>query len=66
MIEGKRVVVFTPWGREITGSILFKYLKRDHEKGVVDEWQLWQNTDIGQFQDREYAEKLAKENAPRT
>jgi hypothetical protein len=62
VIDGKRVVCFTPWGREITASLLYKYLKRDHERGTVDEWQLWENTDAEQVGDRAYAEKLAAEN----
>ncbi len=62
MIQNKKVVVFTPWGRELTASILFKYLERDHKAGIVDEWHLWKNTDIDQYTDREYAHKLAREN----
>lgn len=58
MIRDKKVVVFTPWGRELTGSILFEYLKRDHEAGVVDEWYLFINTDPGQETDDEYAYQL--------
>lgn len=62
MIDGKKVVVFTPWGRELTGSILYQYLKRDHLAGVVDEWQLWMNTDEDQVSDREYGLNLSYEN----
>jgi len=62
VIRGKKVVVFTPYGRELTASILFKYLRRDHRAGIVDEWQLWQNTDPDQESDRQYATKLAEEN----
>jgi len=62
MIDGKKVVCFTPWGRELTASILYKYLKRDHEAGIVDEWQLWENTDPDQQTDRDYAHKLHIEN----
>jgi hypothetical protein len=62
MIEGKRVVVFTPWGRELTASLLYRYLKRDHEAGIVDEWHLWMNTDPEQLWDRNYGYRLAEEN----
>lgn len=62
MVGGKKVVVFTPWGREITASILFEYLKRDHLAGIVDEWHLWLNTDPDQTRDIEYAHELANEN----
>lgn len=62
MINNKKVVVFTPWGRELTASLLFKYLKRDHEAGVVDEWHLWMNTDPDQESDRQYGYRLEKEN----
>lgn len=62
MINGRKVVVFTPWGRELTASILFKYLERDHLAGIVDEWHLWMNTDDNQFGDREYGYSLEKSN----
>lgn len=62
MIEDKKVVVFTPWGRELTASLLYRYLKRDHEAGVVDEWHLWMNTDPEQHEDRAYGYRLAEEN----
>jgi hypothetical protein len=62
VIRDKKVVVFTPFGRELTASILYRYLKRDHEAGVVDEWHLWMNTDPDQTRDVEYAGELAAEN----
>lgn len=62
MIRDKRVVVFTPWGRELTASILYRYLLRDHLAGVVDEWHLWMNTDEDQILDVEYGHRLANEN----
>lgn len=61
MIKDKKVVVFTPWGRELTASILFKYIKRDHDAGIVDEWHLWMNTDEDQGSDRDYAYQLEKQ-----
>lgn len=62
MVKGKKVVVFTPWGRELTASILYKYLARDHAAGVVDEWHLWQNTDPHQADDREYGYQLEQQH----
>lgn len=62
MYDGQKVAVFTPWGRELTASILFKYLKRDHDAGIVDQWLLCENTDPDQEGDREYAAKLEREN----
>lgn len=56
------MVVFTPWGRELTASILYRYIKRDHDAGLVDEWMLWSNTDEDQHRDREYAEELAQQH----
>jgi hypothetical protein len=62
VINGHKVVVFTPWGRELTASILFEYLKRDHAAGVVDEWHLWLNTDDDQVRDVEYGLNLEEDN----
>jgi hypothetical protein len=62
VIDEKKVIVFTPWGRELTASLLFKYLERDYKAGVVDEWHLWMNTDPDQLWDRNYGYKLAEEN----
>lgn len=62
MIGDKKVIVFTPFGRELTASILYRYLKRDHEAGIVDEWHLWMNTDEHQVGDREYAASLDEDN----
>jgi hypothetical protein len=58
MVGDKKVVVFTPWGRELTASLLYRYLQRDHEAGVVDEWHLWMNTDPDQVTDRQYGYAL--------
>jgi hypothetical protein len=60
LLHGKRVIAFTPWGRELTASILYKYLLRDHERGILDEWWLCENTDDDQFGDRHYAMQLAE------
>lgn len=60
MIAGKKVVAWTPFGRESTVSILLKYLLREHERGLVDEWWLYLNTDDDQVSDLQYAYRLAK------
>jgi hypothetical protein len=62
VLNNKKVVVFTPFGRELTASLLYEYLKRDHAKGIVDEWHLWLNMDKEQVDDAKYAEKLDEEN----
>lgn len=59
MINGKRVVAFTPYGRERTVSILHKYLQREHDRGLLDEWWLCMNTDPNQASDVAYAYRLA-------
>lgn len=60
MIEGKRIVAWTPFGRRETVSILFAYMFREHERGLVDEWWLCLNTDPGQqADDVAYAYQMA-------
>lgn len=62
MIDGRRVIAWTPYGRVRTYSILFKYLRRDFEEGILDEVWLYMNTDpTGQEDDVAYAHQLAKE-----
>jgi len=55
-----KVVCVTPAGRERYLSIFKKFIYRKMEEGLVDGWQLWQNTvnptDIA------YLESMAKEN----
>lgn len=63
MIDGKKVVCWTPYGREETMSILVKYMERDVMAGVVDEYHLYMNTDPEQERDREYAQELNEEHA---
>jgi hypothetical protein len=61
-VAGYNVVATTPYGRKETVSILFRYMLRDHEAGVLDEWQLWMNTDPHQVEDVEYANHLASQH----
>lgn len=60
MIAGKKVVAWTPYGRQETVSILFDYLRRDYERGLIDEYWLYLNTDDHQVSDLAYAYKLSK------
>lgn len=60
MILDKKVVAWTPYGRERTVSILAKYMERDHAAGVVDEWWLCLNTDPEQVGDLKFAYQLAR------
>lgn len=62
MIAGKKVVAWTPYGREATVSILFDYIRREHERGLIDEYWLYLNTDPEQVGDLAYAFKLAREH----
>ncbi len=62
MINGRRVIAWTPYGRVLTYSLLIKYLKREVEKGVVDEVWLFMNTDpTGQEQDVAFAHEVAEQ-----
>jgi hypothetical protein len=62
MIDGKRVVAWTPFGRRPTYSILIEYLKRDVQRGLVDEVWAYMNTDpTGQEGDIAYAHELDEE-----
>ncbi|MFB7244655.1 hypothetical protein ACFCYX_19605 [Streptomyces populi] len=63
MIDGKRVVAWTPYGRRRTYSILIKYLERDVARGLVDEVWAFMNTDpTGQEDDIAYAAELAEQH----
>lgn len=62
MIDSKRVVAWTPFGRRRTYSLLIKYLQRDYEAGVIDEAWLYMNTDpVGQEDDIAFAHELAEQ-----
>lgn len=63
MIDGRRVIAWTPYGRVRTYSILIKYLQRDVERGLVDEVWAYLNTDpVGQEADIAYAHELAEQH----
>jgi hypothetical protein len=59
MIDGRRVIAWTPYGRVRTYSILIKYLERDVRRGLIDEVWAYMNTDpVGQEGDVAYAHEL--------
>jgi hypothetical protein len=60
MIKDKRAIAWTPYGRKETVSILVQYLRREHERGLIDEWWLCLNTDPDQAEDLAYAYELAR------
>jgi hypothetical protein len=37
-VKDHRVIAWTPYGRKETVSVLGRYLRREHERGLVDEW----------------------------
>jgi hypothetical protein len=63
MIDGRRVIAWTPYGRRRTYSILIKYLARDVARGLVDEVWAFMNTDpVGQEDDIAYAHELNEQH----
>lgn len=62
MIDERKVIAWTPYGRRRTYSILIKYLQRDVERGLLDEVWAFMNTDpTGQEDDIAYAHELAEQ-----
>lgn len=60
MINGHKVVAWTPYGRRQTYSLLIAYLRRDVERGLIDEVWAYMNTEeAGQEADIAYAHELA-------
>lgn len=62
MIDGHKVACWTPFGRERTVSLLVKYMERDVERGLVDEYLIYMNTDDDQASDRAYGYALAEQH----
>jgi hypothetical protein len=54
-----RVAAVTPAGHKYNLEILKKYIYRDMDTGLIDEWQLWLNTDVPE--DVDYIYQLEKE-----
>ncbi len=59
MIDGHKVVAWTPYGRKETMSILYKYVVRDHDAGIIDEYHLYMNLDDNQHEDLIFAQWLS-------
>lgn len=55
-----KVCVVTPAGRAKHLDVLKRYIYREMDKGLVDEWQLWKNT--GVLQDIGYMDLMVEEN----
>ena len=55
-----KIVVVTPAGRERHLSVLRKYIEKEMDKGLIDGWQLWKNTNIQS--DVDYLYHMANEN----
>lgn len=60
MIDGKKVVAWTPFGRERTVSLLVEYMRRERERGIVDEYVLYMNTPDDRVDDRNYGLSLGE------
>lgn len=43
MIQGKKIIAFTPVGRKRYMDLLAAYVKREHERGHIDEWIVFNN-----------------------
>ena len=59
MYRGKRIVAFTPYGRERTSVLLSIYLAREQQRGILDEWWLCLNMDDNQRGDMVWAHNVA-------
>jgi len=58
LIENHKVIAWTPYGRRNTVSILVEYVRRDVERGLIDEYWLYLNVGKGQDADVEYMHEL--------
>jgi hypothetical protein len=57
MIDGQRIVGFTPVGRKRYMDILVPYIIREHERGHIDEWILFNNAFLRD--DSDYCNQIA-------
>ena len=57
MIEGQKIIAFTPCGRKRYMDLLAGYVLREHERGHIDEWILFNNAYF--TDDATYADQLA-------
>jgi hypothetical protein len=57
MIDGYKIIAFTPAGRKRYMDILAAYMRREHDAGHIDEWIVFNNA--YQVEDSTYADQLA-------
>jgi hypothetical protein len=57
MIGGHKIVAFTPAGRKRYMDILAGYMRREHDRGHIDKWLLFNNAYLAE--DSTYADQLA-------
>ena len=43
MLEGQKIIAFTPVGRKRYMDLLAAHVKREHDAGHIDEWLLFNN-----------------------
>lgn len=60
MYNNYKIIVVTPAGRAKHLDILKKYIYKEMNKGLIDDWQLWQNTSIAE--DISYIDSMVLEN----
>jgi hypothetical protein len=59
MIDGKKIIAFTPSGRQRYMDILWRHVERLHALGQIDEWVVFNNsyTDLDDQHTREFAQR---------
>ena len=57
MIDGQKIIAFTPCGRKRYMDLLAAHVLREHERGHIDEWILFNNAYVRD--DSTYADQLA-------
>lgn len=58
MIHGQKVIAFTPCGRKRYMDLLAGNVMREHERGHIDQWILFNNA--YKYEDSTYADQLAE------
>lgn len=56
MLQGQKIIAFTPCGRKRYMDINAAYVKREHERGHIDEWVLFNNA--YSLEDATYADQI--------
>jgi hypothetical protein len=57
MIDGQKIIAFTPVGRKRYMDLLAAHVKREHDAGHIDEWLLFNNAYVKE--DSTYCDQLA-------